>query len=444
MKKKPERDIVKAVPVKTTELDEPHQPESAGRDGCLLYVGVAGRQDQGHSLAFEGGVAVIGRDSDCDLVLHDESVSRRHVRLELGKKGILVEDLKSTNGTTYLGKRIERATLPIGARLGVGNCCVDFLPIPGSEALPVSVRGSYGDLVGASLPMRRLYSLLEALEQSDAPVLIEGETGTGKELVARALHQHGLRSEKPFVVIDCGSVPGQLMESELFGYRQGAFTGAVRDRAGAFESAGGGTVFLDEIDELPMELQPKLLRVLETSQIKRLGDSKYVSVDARFVAATKRSLEEEVSAGRFRQDLFYRLAVVQLRLPPLRERRDDIPLLVNHMIQTMTGGKVTRLPQETVETFLRHEWPGNVRELRNAVQRTLTLGLAGAADADTPPDDAANYKQARERVVREFDIAFLTDLMAKHRGNISAAARAAGLSRNHLRDLLKKHGLHRP
>jgi two-component system response regulator GlrR len=203
-------------------------------------------------------------------------------------------------------------------------------------------------------------------------------------------------------------------------------------------------VFLDEIDELPMELQPKLLRVLETSQIKRLGDAKYLSVDARFVAATKRSLEEEVSAGRFRQDLFYRLAVVQLRLPPLRERRDDVPLLVNHMLQTMTGGKVTRLPPETMETFLRHEWPGNVRELRNAVQRTLTLGLAGTVSVDAPPDDVNNYKQAREQVVREFDIAFLTNLMAKHQGNISAAARAAGLSRNHLRDLLKKHGLHRP
>jgi hypothetical protein len=377
MKKKPPVDIGEIAPIKTRELDEPHAPGREAQGGCLLYVATAGRKDQGRSLPFTSGKVVIGRDADCDLALDADSVSRRHVELTLRPDGIQVEDLGSTNGTTYLGKRIDRATLPIGSRLGVGSCSVDILPLPGSDSLPVSVRGSYGELVGASLPMRRLYSLLEALEQSEAPVLVEGETGTGKELVARALHRHGPRPKKSLVVIDCGSVPIQLMESELFGYRQGAFTGAVRDRAGAFEQASGGTVFLDEIDELPLELQPKLLRVLETSQVKRLGEVEHKTVDVRIIAATKSDLQDEVSAGRFRQDLYYRLAVVQLHLPPLRERLEDIPLLVNHLVRGLTGGKVKRLPQETVESFLRHGWPGNVRELRNAVQRTLTLGLAG-------------------------------------------------------------------
>jgi DNA-binding NtrC family response regulator len=299
-----------------------------------------------------------------------------------------------------------------------------------------------------------LYALLEALEGSDAPVLIEGETGTGKELVARALHEKGLRAGKPFQVIDCGNLPAQLMESELFGYKKGAFTGANADKAGIFEAADGGTVFLDEFDELALEIQPKLLRVLETSQVRRLGDTDFSPVDVRIITATKRDLAAEVAGGRFRQDLFYRVAVVRLRLPPLRERIEDIPLLANHLAAQMSDGKVTVLATEVLESFMQSEWPGNVRELRNAVQRTLALGKTGTGTepTSTPPAPAAGnqevlpapaeYRAARDQAMRSFDMNYLMDLWSRHEGNLSAAAREAGISRVYLRDLLKKYGLY--
>jgi DNA-binding NtrC family response regulator len=331
---------------------------------------------------------------------------------------------------------------------------VDLLPLPGASTLPLSQRESYGGLVGASLPMRRLYSLLEMLESSDVPVLIEGETGTGKELVARALHEKGLRSGKPFVVIDCGNLPVHLIESELFGHRKGAFTGAVDDHAGAFESSSGGTVFLDEIGELPLELQPKLLRVLETSQVRRLGHVGYEPVDFRIVAATKRSLADGVARGHFREDLFFRIAVVQIQLPPLRERPEDIPTLAAHLASQVAVGGEKRLDDATVEIFMHSEWPGNVRELRNAVQRLLALGTLDLGTEvsswrrpritpQTPQTiPETQYRDAREETIRAFDRAYLSELMARHKGNLSHAAQAAGISRNYLRELLRKCGLY--
>ncbi len=447
MGKKPKKNgIFDSDETKTREVADLETASSSGSSGCLIYVSAAGAGDRGRSVLLEGGEAVIGRGEECNLVLKDDSVSRRHVKLVSHKKGIIVEDLGSKNGTTYLGKQIDRATLKVGARLGVGNCCIDLLPLPGPGSVPISDRGSYGELVGASFPMRRLYALLEALEGSDVPVLIEGETGTGKDLVARALHQNGLRAGKPFMIIDCGNMPVRLMESELFGYRKGAFTGAVADRAGSFEAGAGGTVFLDEIGDLPLDLQPKLLRVLESNQVKRLGDVNYTAVDVRVIAATKRNLKADVAKGLFREDLFYRIAVVHLQMPPLRDRLEDVPLLVNHLVGQISGADSSRLAPETVESFMHHEWPGNVRELRNAVQRTVALGLAdtGApAQAGARPRSPAKagYRQAREKLLRDFDRTYLTDLMARFKGNQSAAAKAAGISRSYLRELLKKHGL---
>jgi DNA-binding NtrC family response regulator len=421
--------------------------------GCLLYVSAAEAVDIGKSFRLEAGEAVLGRDKDCDLVLLDESVSRHHARLVATSAGILVEDMGSTNGITYLGKRFGRATLEVGARLGVGSCTIDLLPLPDSEAMPLSTKESYGDLVGSSLPMRRLYASLELLEKSDAPVLVEGETGTGKELVARALHENGRRKGKPFVLIDCGNVPSYLMESELFGHRKGSFTGAVADRAGAFEAANTGTVFLDELGELPLELQPKLLRVLETGQVKRVGDVQHLPVDVRVIAATKRDLAHEVAENRFREDLFYRVAVVQLHLPPLRDRREDIPTLAQHLAVQISGGEVRTLPREAEEFFMHHDWPGNVRELRNVIQRMLALGVVAIGPQPKVGPTAASsemvhkewpleYRKARGQAIDEFERSYLRDLMTRFEGNLSAAARAAGIDRKYLRDLLKKHGLY--
>jgi DNA-binding NtrC family response regulator len=417
--------------------------------GCIVYVSEAGHEDQGGSRRLETGSVVIGREEDCQLILNDASVSRRHARLTARPDGILVEDLGSTNGITYLGKRIERATLMPGARIGVGRYSIDLLPLSDSGSIPVSRRESYGSLVGTSLSMRRLYSLLEMLEHSEAPVLVEGETGTGKELVARALHENGRRARKPFVVIDCANVPAELMESELFGHRKGAFTGAVADRPGAFEEAGGGTVFLDELGELPLPLQPKLLRVLETGQVKRLGEARHLPVDVRIITATRRNLAVEVEQRRFRDDLFYRVAVVQLKLPPLRERREDIPLLVRHLSRQSPEGELDRLPPEAEELLMRHDWPGNVRELRNVVQRALALGIVSVESGEldhsarrAPGSGEKKYKQARELALREFERSYLQELWTRYRGNLSAAARAAGLDRKSLRNLLRRYNLY--
>lgn len=433
--------------------------------GCMLYVAKGHVEDQGRSVKLTSEPVTIGRDFDCGLVLHDHNISRRHAQILLSGSGILVEDLGSKNGVRYLGKRIERATLRLGTRLVMGETTIDLLPLSDTVLTPISTAERYSDLLGTSLPMRRLFAMLEMLEQSDAPVLIEGETGTGKELVARALHDQGLRAKKRLVLIDCGAVPPELMESELFGHRKGAFTGADRDRVGAFEEADGGTVFLDELGELPLPLQPKLLRVLEAGQVKRLGDTRHKKIDVRIITATKRRLLDEVSRGRFRDDLYYRIAVVTLRLPPLRERPEDIPMLVKHLVGHLSGGKVTRLSQQTVEYLLRCDWPGNVRELRNVLQGAMALQAtdkdhsslhldalpqAGMSAPSSPavrassasPGPEARFREAREQVILSFERDYLGRLWKEANGNLSAAARAAGIDRKYLRDLLKKHGLY--
>jgi transcriptional regulator with GAF, ATPase, and Fis domain len=308
--------------------------------------------------------------------------------------------------------------------------------------------------------MRELFARLERIAASDATVLVTGETGTGKELVAEAIHERSPRAAGPFVVLDCGAIPPNLVESELFGHERGAFTGALGAHAGAFERAHGGTVFLDELGELPLELQPKLLRVLERREIRRLGGSKPIEVDLRVVAATNRDLAVEVNRGRFREDLYYRLAVVQVVVPPLRERREDIPLLVEHFLAALPGGERTRLAPETIDLLRRHDWPGNVRELRNVLERAVLFadaappppgpGLAPRAPAPPAPPafapDALNvaidptvpFKQAKQALVEEFERRYVTALLERHGGNISAAAREAGIDRMSIHKMLHR------
>ena len=285
---------------------------------------------------------------------------------------------------------------------------------------------------------------------SDATVLLEGETGTGKELAAESLHREGRRRDQPFLVLDCGAVPQDLLDAELFGHARGAFTGADRERAGVFEAASGGTVLLDEVGELPPALQPKLLRVIESREIRRIGETDHRKVDVRIVAATNRDLRAEVNAQRFRADLFFRLAVVQIRMPPLRERPEDLSLLVDAILEQlgMTDHPLaaTLRTQAFRDGLAGHAWPGNVRELRNYLERCFVLRAplppAGSADADPAPGgEPVPLKVARERWLRVFEHAYLQDLLARHDGNVSAAARAAGVDRIHLYRLLWRNGL---
>jgi DNA-binding NtrC family response regulator len=324
----------------------------------------------------------------------------------------------------------------------------------------ISEPTTFGNLVGRSAPMRSLFELLQRAAVSEATVLIEGETGTGKEATAEAIHREGNRRNGPFVVIDCGAIPGQLLESELFGHERGAFTGAVATREGAFQAAAGGTIFLDEIGELSLDLQPKILRALERRQAKPVGATQYEQFDARVIAATNRSLRAEVHAQRFRSDLYYRLAVVQVKLPPLRERLSDLPLLVENMLRNLGVHELPISAQLRSQRFLdramHYRWPGNVRQLRNYIERCVALGdpnLPTNLDTMPPPPSGAPLegidsidisqplKFARERCVGNFERRYLEALLRKHNDNVSAAARAAGVDRIHFYRLLWKHGL---
>jgi len=315
----------------------------------------------------------------------------------------------------------------------------------------------FGRMVGSSAAMRTLFALLQRASASDATVLIEGETGTGKEVSALAIHEESSRAKGPFVVVDCGAIPAQLLESELFGYERGAFTGAIAARTGAFEAADGGTIFLDEIGELSLDLQPKILRALESRKVKRVGSNTYSPIDVRVIAATNRSLRDEVAARRFRSDLYYRLAVLHIKLPPLRDRKSDLPVLVDDVIQQIgvqdtEVATAMRSPQ-FIELLALYQWPGNVRQLRNYLERRVALGEAiPPPGAETSPPPPANVeepmidldqplKSAREEWNSIFESRYLGALLSRHGNNVSAAARAAGVNRVHLYRLLRKYGL---
>ena len=317
----------------------------------------------------------------------------------------------------------------------------------------------FGRMVGQSPPMHALFGLLRRASASDATVLIDGETGTGKEVSALAVHENSARAKGPFIVVDCGAIPAQLLESELFGYERGAFTGAVSARTGAFEAADSGTIFLDEIGELSLDLQPKILRALEGRKIKRVGSNTYFPIDVRVIAATNRNLREEVAAKRFRSDLYYRLAVLHIKLPPLRERKGDLATLVDDVLMQLgirdsPLGAPMRTP-EFIEMLARYRWPGNVRQLRNYLERRVALGEAIAPPGSEtsmppPPNDEQDrlsvsldqpLKLAREEWNNVFESRYLDGLLSRHGNNVSAAARAAGVNRVHFYRLLRKHGL---
>jgi two-component system, NtrC family, response regulator GlrR len=412
---------------------------------------VEGGPDSGAELVSAGERAVIGTHDSADLRLTDRAVSRFHCELELTEREVVLADLHSRNGTAIDGVPVLRAPLRHGALIAIGTSQLRFQLETDHVEIPLIAGGRFGLLVGASPAMRAAMAQLARVAASNATILLDGETGTGKELAAESVHREGPRRDGPFLVVDCGAIPADLLDGELFGHTRGAFTGAESDRAGVFESASGGTVLLDEIGELPPALQPKLLRVLERKEIRRIGEPSYRPVDVRIIAATHRDLRADVNGQRFRADLFYRLAVVQVRMPPLRERREDLPLLVDAILEQFGMGDhplagTLRAPLFR-EGLAGHAWPGNVRELRNYIERCLVLRApmppsAAAVVADPSPGPGpAPLKLARERWLRVFEHAYLADLLKRHDGNVSAAARSAGVDRIHLYRLLWRNGL---
>ncbi len=400
----------------------------------------------------------IGSHPGNDLVLNDPSVSRFHLEIEARGDGYFVQDLESTNGSWIGNIRVQAAFLPDQAALRLGQVQLGFSLTDELADLPISEECSFHGVIGRSLVMRELYDTLGRAGPTHATVLLEGESGTGKELVAAAIHQVSHRATAPFVVLDCAAIPSALMESELFGHERGAFTGATSRQDGRFREADGGTLFLDEIGELPLEMQPKLLRVMESRQVRRLGATSIDQVDVRLVAATNRDLAREVNRGTFREDLFYRLAVVQLKLPALRERAEDLRLLATHFIhQTMSNEPhraqqiLDGISESNWRKMEQLPWPGNVRELRNFIVRTLILSGGPIqtehipAPAQPPPgpglalDLDRHFSELKAEVVHDFERAYLLGQLSRHDHNISHAARASGLDRMNFKRLLRKH-----
>jgi DNA-binding NtrC family response regulator len=425
--------------------------------------------DRGGRLALESLTVRVGTGEGCHLRLTDPTVSRLHFQLSPRGDGLRLTDVGSTNGTLVEGVRVRDADLLAGAtvRIGASVLRVEF----GREPLCVEVSRSerFGSLLGAGIEMRRLYTVLERAAPTQATVLIQGETGTGKELVARELHEHSRRKSGPFVAVDCGAIAPNVIESELFGHTRGAFSGAVSDRRGLIEEAHGGTLFLDEVGELPLSLQAKLLRALETREVRRVGANSARAVDIRLVAATNRMLAQSVNEGSFREDLYYRLAVVEVQLPPLRFRREDLPLLADHFYRRLSDGSGA-IPTELVAALMTRSWPGNVRELRNFIERCVTLGIttrgpgssgdeassserSPASSTDGPPPSRERLdatlplnlslplKEARDDAMERLEHMYAQSVLSRSEGNVTRAAELAGVSRRFMQRLIARLGL---
>jgi DNA-binding NtrC family response regulator len=421
-----------------------------GRGRLLIVKG----PDKGEAIAIADLAMTVGSGQGSEVLLSDPTISRRHLIIEPRSEGVIVRDLGSTNGSFVQGSRFQELTLGFGTEVTIGQTVLKYVPLEEHLDVPPSDEESYGSLAGRDPKLRKLFRLLADVASSEATVLIEGETGTGKELFAEEIHRHSPRRAGPFIVFDCGAVPKELIESALFGHLRGAFTGAVSDRPGAFEEADGGTLFLDEIGELAPEVQPALLRALDKHAVRPVGGTNYNHVSVRVVAATNRNLRAEIAAKRFREDLYYRLAVVRMLVPPLRERPDDIPLLVEHFSRQFAGDRQLEVTREEMDRLRHHNWPGNVRELRNVIERACALSHGTQLEIDEAFDERAAggvtagmvnidlpFKEAKAQVVDGFEREYIRSQLKRHEGNLSAAARSAEVDRKHFRELLRKHGL---
>jgi len=457
------------------------------------------REDgQSSEYIFDQANIAIGAMEDNDLVIEDDTVSRYHCRIYQDENSYLLQDLDSTNGTFINRVRIKEGYLKPGCTLTVGKTDVRFQSLDERVEILPSNREAFGAIVGKSVRMREIFGILEKIAPTGVTVVIEGETGTGKEVVARTVHETSSRSKGPFVVFDCGAVPENLIESELFGHEKGSFTGAIMARQGLFEMAQGGTIFLDELGELNLDLQPKLLRALEQREIRRVGANKSIKIDVRVIAATNRNLEEEVKHGRFREDLFYRLSVVRLVLPPMRERREDIPLLVKHFLRNARFNResnnrvrIKGISRDALDCLMNYHWPGNVRELVNVIERACSFAeteyiqpedlpehisgigiISRRASAEEATEEAAGlttgniplgvplglhggdaggtvmplgmsktFKEAKEEWVSTFERDYISNLLRRNDANISHAAKEAEIDRKYFRKLMKKYKL---
>jgi two-component system, NtrC family, response regulator HydG len=416
--------------------------------------------DAGRTFTLDGALPspmLIGQSPSCEVRLSDRHASRRHAALDVvGSRAHLV-DLGSTNGTLVNDVSIVDAYLHGGETVRIGETALRVEREREGAVIALSNAAGFGRVVGASPEMRRLYPLCEKLASLNIPLVIEGETGTGKELLAESIHEQGPRAAGPFVVFDCTAVPPGLVESELFGHERGAFTGAVATRKGVFELAHGGTLLIDEIGDLEPTLQPKLLRAVERGEARRVGGDRPIRVDVRLLCATRRDLDREVQAGRFRDDLFHRLAVTRIELPPLRRRRGDVPVLAR-AIAGQLGATEDALPERVLLRWEDYAWPGNVRELRNAVARYLALGESGFGQDGTHARDVPEerlggqgaleqvlsmglpFRVARGRVLAEFERGYLERVLAEHGGNVLRAAAASGIARRHLQRVRARMG----
>jgi DNA-binding NtrC family response regulator len=434
-----------------------------------LRVEVTSGPDRGKKWTAVSDVVTVGSAPGNDLVLADETVSRYHLELRRLPDRILVEDQRSSNGTMIGPVMVREAMVLPGTVIQLGK---SGIRVEDGDLVTVELHQGdrVGGLVGRTPEMRELMAKVLRAAAAGPSVLILGETGTGKELIARALHDLGPRAGHAFETVDCGALLPTLIAAELFGYEKGAFTGADRQHAGAFERADGGTLFLDEIGELPSTLQAALLGVLERRRFRRLGGQKEISVDVRIVAATHRELRAAVNEGTFRQDLYFRLAVLRLKSPALRERRDDLPVLIEHFLHAAGEDRPldSVFPPQVIEGLKTHHWPGNVRELKNLVDATLAMGEPPELEAvmsgprgpqaqTAPPSDAKAvsdfpsksleelyrwaYKDARNLVLEEFERKYFDQLLSRTRGNLSQAARESRMNRNYLAELLKHRGI---
>jgi DNA-binding NtrC family response regulator len=387
---------------------------------------------------------LIGSGSDCDLVLHDPTVSSHHAHILAHSAGYSLRDLGSKNGVRVGGFPVERVPLVDGLQLRLGHSAIAVHALGGHRSYALAKAGTVDGLVAHSVKMRAVVAALRGFAANEVSVLIEGETGTGKELAAQLLHRWSPRAGGPFVIFDCSAVAPTLAAAELFGHVRGAFSGADVERIGLFEEADSGTLFLDEIGELPSELQPLLLRAIERKRFRRVGDSTERQADVRVVAATNRTLTEEVRCGRFRKDLYFRLAVATVRVPPLRERAEDIGPLAQHFATELGTG----LSPEMLTLFTSYEWPGNVRELRNAVARLAARPNDVAGLFEGPAHDPLfsgaqlrNLAEARRLANDAFERRYLEEVVSRADGSISRAAEIAGVSRQLMTRLAAKHQL---
>ena len=439
----------------TTLLLAKGRPTALEIDG--VEISVASGPDAGTTAMAKNRRFSIGSDRSNDLVLTDPSVSRFHCAIEAAETDFVLRDLTSSNGTFVDGVRVRECCVRAGQRLRLGQSELVFRASGNTVHVPLSDEGTLGTAIGESVPMRELFALLSRAAPSDAPILLLGETGTGKEILAEAIHAKSSRRSGPFEVLDCGALAPSLVEAELFGHERGAFTGAIEARAGIFERAHRGTILLDEIGELPLELQPKLLRVVESGQVRRLGGNRTIDVDVRIVAATHRDLASMTMAGTFRVDLYHRLAVVVGRVPPLRERGADVALLAAHFLRhtrylhDVPPTMVKNFVDTALASLRAYAWPGNVRELRNVVERAAILADPAKIEADALTRLTAVHAHVTTggRIGRlpmrvatdEFEREYLVELVKSAGRSVAEAARIAEVHPKSLERLLRKHGL---